>query len=61
MTTLAGTEVLVLDDWGLAPVSAAESRDILDRLVRCSHKLSLKGESMRKVARSASATGVPPD
>lgn len=89
MTTLARTEVLVLDDWGLAPISAAESRDILeviddraqkrstvvasqlpldhwysnigdatvadailDRLVHGAHKLLLKGESMRKVAKS---------
>ena len=95
MNTLARTEVLVLDDWGLAPVSATESRDILeilddrtqrrstivasqlplelwhgtigdatvadailDRLVHWSHKLTLKGESMRKVARS-SAPNVP--
>lgn len=89
MNTLARTEVLVLDDWGLAPISAAESRDILevvddraqkrstivasqlpldhwyssigdptvadailDRLVHGAHKLLLKGESMRKVAKS---------
>lgn len=89
MTTLARTDVLVLDDWGLAPVSSAESRDILevvddrsqkrsvivasqlpldhwyssigdatvadailDRLVHGSHKLAMKGESMRKVAKS---------
>lgn len=88
LATLARTEVLVLDDWGLAPISAAESRDILeivddrtqkrstivasqlpldhwygsigdptvadailDRLVHGSHKLILKGESMRKVAK----------
>lgn len=98
MNTLAGTEVLVLDDWGLAPVSAAESRDILeilddrtqrrstviasqlplelwhgaigdptvadailDRLVHGSHKLALKGDSMRKVAQSSPATGIPPN
>jgi DNA replication protein DnaC len=89
MDTLARTEVLALDDWGLAPLSAAESRDvleviddrsqkrstivasqlpldhwygsiadptvadaILDRLIHGSHKLVLKGESMRKVAKS---------
>lgn len=30
MTTLARTDVLVLDDWGLAPISSAESRDVLE-------------------------------
>ncbi|MDZ7379349.1 MAG: IS21-like element helper ATPase IstB [candidate division KSB1 bacterium] len=90
MSSLARTEVLVLDDWGLAPVSAADSRDILDiiddrtqkrstivasqlpidhwhasigdptvadaildRLVHQSYKLVLKGESMRKVAKTS--------
>lgn len=88
MNILARTEVLVLDDWGLAPISAADARDILeiiddrtqsrstivasqlpvdhwyatigdptvadallDRLVHQSHKLTLKGESMRKVSK----------
>jgi len=95
LATLARTEVLVLDDWGLAPVSAAESRDILeimddrtqkrativasqlpldhwygsigdptvadailDRLIHGSHKIMLKGESMRKVGK-APAQNVP--
>ena len=86
MSSLARTEVLVLDDWGIVPLSAADARDILeiiddrtqqrstivasqlpidhwyatigdptvadailDRLVHQSHKLILKGESMRKV------------
>jgi DNA replication protein DnaC len=89
----ARTEVLVLDDWGLAPISASESRDILevvddrsqkrstivasqlplehwygaigdptvadailDRLIHGAHKLLLKGESMRKVAKSPAAS-----
>jgi len=30
MNTLVKTEVLVLDDWGLAPISAGESRDLLE-------------------------------
>jgi DNA replication protein DnaC len=92
---LARTEVLVLDDWGLAPITAAESRDILeivddrtqkrativasqlpldhwygsigdptvadailDRLIHGSHKIMLKGESMRKVGK-APAQNVP--
>lgn len=92
MSALARTEVLVLDDWGIAPLSAADARDILeiiddrtqqrstivasqlpidhwyatigdatvadailDRLVHQSHKLILKGESMRKVTGSQPA------
>lgn len=95
LATLARTEVLVLDDWGLAPVTPAESRDILeimddrtqnrativasqlplehwygcigdptvadailDRLIHGSHKIMLKGESMRKVAKQP-ASNVP--
>ncbi len=83
---LSRMQVLVLDDWALAPFSAAESRDILevvedrcqssstivasqlpcehwhsaiadpsvadavlDRLIHNSHRLALKGESMRKL------------
>jgi len=90
---LARTEVLILDDWGLVPISVAESRDlleviddrsqtrstivasqlpietwysvigdatvadaILDRLVHGAHKLLLKGESMRKIAKSQPVT-----
>jgi DNA replication protein DnaC len=82
---LARTDLLVLDDWGLTPMSAAERADlleiiddrvgarstivasqlpvdqwhaylgeptladaILDRLVHHSHRIELKGESMRK-------------
>lgn len=88
LSQLARTQLLVLDDWGLAPMTAAEARDlleviddryqahativatqlpvdqwhaiigdpqvadaILDRLVHNSHKLLLKGESMRKSRR----------
>lgn len=87
LNTLAKTDLLILDDFGLAPLNAAESRDILeiiddrsrrrstavaaqlpiehwhdriadptvadailDRLVHDSHKLALKGESMRKLS-----------
>lgn len=89
LSNLARTDVLILDDWGLVPISVAESRDlleviddraqarstiiasqlpietwhgvigdatvadaILDRLVHGAHKLTLKGESMRKIAKS---------
>jgi DNA replication protein DnaC len=85
MKRLAKTKVLILDDLGLAPMSASERRDlleviedrhglsstivsaqlpvgawhdnikdptiadaILDRLVHNAHKITLKGESMRK-------------
>lgn len=85
---LARIHLLVLDDWGITPLSAQEARDlleviddrcqthstivatqlpidqwhgviadqsvadaILDRLVHNSHKLILKGESMRKSRR----------
>jgi len=30
LSTLAHTDVLILDDWGLVPVSVAESRDLLE-------------------------------
>ncbi|BAD40284.1 transposase subunit [Symbiobacterium thermophilum IAM 14863] len=30
LNTLARTDVLILDDWGLAPISVAESRDLLE-------------------------------
>lgn len=86
LSWLAKMDVLILDDWGLAPFTVAESRDILevledrsqtrstiiasqlpvdrwhntiadpsvadailDRLVHNAHRLTLKGESMRKV------------
>ena len=85
LTRLASVHLLVLDDWGLAPLAAAEARDlleviddrcqtrstivatqlpidqwhaiiadpsladaVLDRLVHNSHKLILRGDSMRK-------------
>lgn len=32
LTTLAKTDVLILDDWGLAPLSDANRRDRLDLL-----------------------------
>jgi len=41
LTTIAKTDLLVLDDYGLMP-------PILDRLVHSSHKIKLTGESMRK-------------
>jgi DNA replication protein DnaC len=82
-------KVLVIDDWGIAPLAAAERRDlfeviedrhgisstivatqlpvklwhenirdptladaILDRIVHSSHRIELKGESMRKLQKS---------
>lgn len=30
LNTLSRTDVLILDDWGLAPISVAESRDLLE-------------------------------
>jgi len=87
LRTLARVELLVLDDWGLAPMTAEQQRDllemmedrhgrgstvvtsqlpvehwhelignptiadaILDRLVHNAHRLTLKGESLRKAA-----------
>jgi DNA replication protein DnaC len=87
LRTLARVELLVLDDWGLAPMTAEQQRDvlemmedrhgrcstvvtsqlpvehwhelignptiadaILDRLVHNAHRLTLKGESLRKSA-----------
>ena len=86
LSRLSRTHVLVLDDWGLAPFTAPEAREVLeviedrsqlnstivasqlpfehwhsaiadpsvadavlDRLVHTSHRIVLKGESMRKV------------
>jgi DNA replication protein DnaC len=86
LARLAKTHLLILDDWGLAPLAAPDARElleviedrvqvratlitsqlpldnlhaaiadptvadaILDRLVHHAHKLSLKGDSMRKV------------
>jgi hypothetical protein len=87
LKSLARVELLILDDWGLAPVTADQRRDlleimedrhgrgstivtsqlpvehwheiignptiadaILDRLVHNAHRLTLKGESLRKAA-----------
>jgi DNA replication protein DnaC len=87
LRTLARVELLILDDWGLAPMMAEQRRDllemmedrhgrgstvvtsqlplehwheiigdpttadaILDRLVHNAHRLTLKGESLRKAA-----------
>lgn len=85
LNRLARTDLLVIDDWGLAPLTDAERRDflevmedrhgikstlmtsqypvsswhdligeptmadaILDRIIHNAHKITLKGESMRK-------------
>jgi DNA replication protein DnaC len=93
LARLSRTNVLVLDDWAIAPFSAAEARDILeviedrsqacstivasqlpcerwhgalsdptvadavlDRLIHNAHHLTLKGESMRKLKKSAEAS-----
>lgn len=85
LNRLAKTDLLVIDDWGLAPLTDAERRDflevmedrhgakstlmtsqypvsswhdligeptmadaILDRIIHNAHKITLKGESMRK-------------
>jgi DNA replication protein DnaC len=87
LKNLARVELLVLDDWGLGPLTAEQRRDvleimedrhgrgstlltsqlpvehwheiigdptladaILDRLVHNAHRITLKGESMRKTA-----------
>jgi DNA replication protein DnaC len=87
LKNLARVQLLILDDWGLAPLTAEQRRDllevmddrhdrgstivtsqlpvehwhdvigsptiadaILDRLVHNAHRLTLKGESMRKLA-----------
>ena len=87
LKTLARVELLILDDWGLAPITAEQRRDllemmedrhgrgstvvtsqlpvehwheiigdptiadaILDRLVHNAHRLTLKGDSLRKAA-----------
>ena len=87
LKSLARVELLILDDWGLAPMTADQRRDlleiledrhgrgstivtsqlpvehwhevigdptiadaILDRLVHNAHRLTLKGESLRKAA-----------
>ena len=90
LRTLARVDLLILDDWGLAPMSAERRRDlleimedrhargstivtsqlpvenwhetigdptiadaILDRLVHNAHRLTLKGESLRKARSQA--------
>ena len=53
---LARLDILILDDWGLEPLKAAQRNDlmeimddaILDRLMHNAHRIKLKGESMRK-------------
>ncbi len=87
LKSLARVELLILDDWGLAPMTAEQRRDlleimedrhghrstlvtsqlpvehwheiigdptiadaVLDRLVHNAHRLTLKGESLRKAA-----------
>jgi len=94
MQTLARTELLILDDWGLAPLGDRERRDllevveervgrratlitsqlpvehwhemignatfgdaILDRLVHHAHRLTLTGESLRRLATADGPTG----
>jgi DNA replication protein DnaC len=89
LTTLAKTHLLILDDWGLTPLTDEQRRDlleifedrhgvrstlvtsqlplskwheyiadptladaILDRLVHNAHKITMKGESMRKKLKS---------
>jgi DNA replication protein DnaC len=86
LKTLARVELLILDDWGLAPLTSEQRRDlleviddrhqrgstiitsqvpidhwheiignptiadaVLDRLIHNAHRLSLKGDSMRKI------------
>ena len=86
LAKLAKLNLLIIDDWGLTPLSAAERRDlleilddrynrsatlitsqfpvntwheligeatiadaILDRLLHSAHKITLKGDSMRKL------------
>jgi DNA replication protein DnaC len=45
-------DVLVIDDWVMAPLSEPERRDtladgILDRLVHNAHRIEMRGDSMR--------------
>jgi len=92
LKSLARVQLLILDDWGLAPLAAEHRRDlleimddrhgraativtsqlpieawhaaigdptladaILDRLVHNAHRLTLKGESMRRTAATSNA------
>lgn len=96
MAELAKTDLLVLDDWGLAPIPPAGRNDlleilddrhghrstvvtsqlpiaewhalvgdatladaILDRLVHNAHRITLKGDSMRKQRSSITQSGHP--
>lgn len=60
MNTLASTEVLVLDDWGLAPISAAESRDILEVVDDRSQKRPTIVASQRPLDHWSGSIGDPP-
>ena len=97
LKSLAGAELLILDDWGLAPLTPEQGRDlleivddrhgrgstivtsqlpvdhwhevignptiadaILDRLVHNAHRLTLKGDSMRKIAAKRSGLDASP-
>ena len=98
LKSLARVELLILDDWGLATLTAEQGRDILeivedrhnrgstivtsqlpvdhwheaianptiadailDRLVHNAHRLTLKGESMRKTAAKRAGLDVKQD
>ena len=98
LRALGGVQVLILDDWGLATLTAEQGRDILeivedrhnrgstivtsqlpvdhwheaipnptiadailDRLVHNAHRLTLKGESMRKTAAKRAGLDVKQD
>src|SRR5665811_179279 len=98
LKSLARVELLILDDWGLATLTAEQGRDILeivedrhnrgstivtsqlpvdhwheaianptiadailDRLVHNAHRLTLKGESMRKMAAKRAGLDVKQD
>jgi len=97
LKTLARVQLLILDDWGLAPLTPEQGRDllevlddrhgcsstimtsqlpldhwhemignptiadaILDRLVHNAHRLTLKGDSMRKMAAKQSGLDANP-
>lgn len=63
MAGLAGTDLLVLDDWGLAPLGGADRRELLEifedrhelrstlvtsQLPVDAYRVALRGESMRR-------------
>src|SRR5438105_2017032 len=97
LKNLARADLLILDDWGLAPLTPEQARDlpeiiddrhgrgstivtsqlpvdhwhevignptiadaILDRLVHNAHRLTLKGDSMRKIAAKRSGLDASP-